>query len=269
MWFVCRRLILGGCPILVYPVGLGLVGSAWANAVAQAISGAVPPRTAARTRPAAPRPAAQVAARHGRDLIIRAAVLSAFSCRGVRRPGRDGRARRAPDRDAAVLLPRARARRVRDRRADAGRPRPRRRGGPTTPAPPPAGSPCGGSAPAWWSPAAARPSPVLLPLFTDDPAVLDQADVVWWFLAAHAAAGRGGLRPRRRAHGRRRRRLPAHRHHRGGARRVPAAVAAGRAARLGPGRRLDRAHLFIVLRLVGVARPGGGDRGWARLHVAT
>ena len=40
-------------------------------------------------------------------------------------------------------------------------------------------------------------------LFTDDPAVLGEAGLVWWFLAGHAAAGGGGLRPRRRADGRR------------------------------------------------------------------
>ena len=41
MWFVSVSFLLSAAlaPILVYPVGLGLVGSAWANAVAQAISG--------------------------------------------------------------------------------------------------------------------------------------------------------------------------------------------------------------------------------------
>lgn len=41
MWFVSVSFVLSAvlAPILVYPVGLGLVGSAWANAVAQAISG--------------------------------------------------------------------------------------------------------------------------------------------------------------------------------------------------------------------------------------
>lgn len=41
MWFVSASFLLSAAlaPILVYPVGLGLVGSAWANAVAQAISG--------------------------------------------------------------------------------------------------------------------------------------------------------------------------------------------------------------------------------------
>jgi putative MATE family efflux protein len=41
MWFVSVSFLLSAvlAPVLVYPVGLGLVGSAWANAVAQAISG--------------------------------------------------------------------------------------------------------------------------------------------------------------------------------------------------------------------------------------
>ncbi|WP_030158268.1 MATE family efflux transporter [Glycomyces sp. NRRL B-16210] len=41
MWFVSISFVLSAilAPILVYPVGLGLVGSAWANAVAQALSG--------------------------------------------------------------------------------------------------------------------------------------------------------------------------------------------------------------------------------------
>ncbi|NUQ87484.1 MATE family efflux transporter [Glycomyces sp. MUSA5-2] len=41
MWFVTVSFLLSAAlaPVLVYPVGLGLVGSAWANAVAQAISG--------------------------------------------------------------------------------------------------------------------------------------------------------------------------------------------------------------------------------------
>ncbi|THV31249.1 MATE family efflux transporter [Glycomyces paridis] len=43
MWFVSVSFLLSAilAPVLVYPVGLGLVGSAWANAVAQAISGAL------------------------------------------------------------------------------------------------------------------------------------------------------------------------------------------------------------------------------------
>jgi putative MATE family efflux protein len=41
MWFVTASFLLSAilAPVLVYPVGLGLVGSAWANVVAQAVSG--------------------------------------------------------------------------------------------------------------------------------------------------------------------------------------------------------------------------------------
>lgn len=41
MWFVSVSFVLSAilAPILVYPAGLGLVGSAWANAIAQALSG--------------------------------------------------------------------------------------------------------------------------------------------------------------------------------------------------------------------------------------
>ena len=99
------------------------------------------------------------------------------------------------------------------------------------------------------------------PLFTDDPAVLEQAEVVWWFLAGHAAAGRRRLRPRRRADGRRRRRLPAHGHDRLGAGRLPAAVAcspcrsAGGWPASGPGCACSSA-----LRLVAVLVRVAGDR---------
>jgi len=56
-----------------------------------------------------------------------------------------------------------------------------------------------------------------------------------------AAAGRGVVRPGRRADGRRGRGLPAHPHDRLSCRRIPAAVAAVRSVGLGPGRGLDRA----------------------------
>lgn len=41
MWFVSASFLLSAvlAPVLVYPAGLGLVGSAWANAAAQAVSG--------------------------------------------------------------------------------------------------------------------------------------------------------------------------------------------------------------------------------------
>ena len=56
--------------------------------------------------------------------------------------------------------------------------------GRTTPAPPRGGWRCGAWAPAWLSPRCCWScATVLLPLFSDDPAVLGQAEVVWWFLA--------------------------------------------------------------------------------------
>ena len=100
---------------------------------------------------------------------------------------------------------------------------------------------------------------VLPPLFTDDPAVLAEAAVVWWFLAGMqplagvvfaldgVLMGAGDV---------------------GYLRTVtigaavvgflPLSLLAG-AARLGPGRRLDRAAACSSrLRLVGGPRPGGG-----------
>ena len=103
-----------------------------------------------------------------------------------------------------------------------------------------------------------RCAPVLLPLFTDDPAVLGQAAVVWWFLAGMqplagvvfaldgvlmGAGDVGYLRTVTIGVG-------------GG--RLPAAVAAGRAAGLGAGRGVDRAD--AVHRAAAGRRPraGGG-----------
>ena len=97
---------------------------------------------------------------------------------------------------------------------------------------------------------------VLLPLFTDDPAVLAQAEVVWWFLAGMqplagvvfaldgvlmGAGDVGYLRTVTIGVGRRR---------------LPAPVAAGRPARLGPGRGLDGA--LPVHRPAAGRRPGPG-----------
>ena len=102
---------------------------------------------------------------------------------------------------------------------------------------------------------------VLLPLFTDDPAVLAQAEVVWWFLAAMqplagvvfaldgvlmGAGDVGYLRTVTIG---------------SAVARVPAAVAAGRAAGLGPGRGLDGA--VPVHRPAAGRRPGPGGGGAA------
>jgi putative MATE family efflux protein len=65
------------CPILVYPVGLGLEGSAIANATAQTLAGALFVRALIRQRvPLKPRPAVlrrQLTA--GRDLLIRGGAM--------------------------------------------------------------------------------------------------------------------------------------------------------------------------------------------------
>ena len=99
---------------------------------------------------------------------------------------------------------------------------------------------------------------MLLPLFTDDAAVLAQAEVVWWFLAGMqplagvvfaldgvlmGAGDVGYLRTLTIGVGRRR---------------LPAAVAAGRAAGLGPGRRLDGVVPVHRAAAGRRPRPGGG-----------
>jgi putative MATE family efflux protein len=67
------------CPLLVYPAGLGLTGSAVANVVAQTLSGAL--FLSALIAERVPlRPAPQVLARHlvlGRDLLIRGVAFQA------------------------------------------------------------------------------------------------------------------------------------------------------------------------------------------------
>ena len=67
------------CPLLVYPVGLGLAGSAVANVAAQTLSGALFARALLRERvPVRPRPAlirAQLTL--GRDLVLRGAAFQA------------------------------------------------------------------------------------------------------------------------------------------------------------------------------------------------
>ena len=145
------------------------------RAGAAAGAGAAAPTAGAPARPARgrPRPAA---ARRGPP-----AVLPGRGRRG--RPPRRRAARRAPDRAAALALPRPGARRVAIAAQSlvgdalgAGRPADARRQ--------PAGSPVGA-----WARGRGRRlllacAPVLLPLFSADPAVHAQAAVVWWFLAA-------------------------------------------------------------------------------------
>jgi putative MATE family efflux protein len=67
------------CPLLVYPLGFGLVGSALANVVAQTLSGALFVRAIVAERvPLAPRPAV-IASQLvlGRDLLLRGAAFQA------------------------------------------------------------------------------------------------------------------------------------------------------------------------------------------------
>jgi putative MATE family efflux protein len=67
------------CPILVYPVELGLAGSAVANAVAQSLGGVLFARSLLRERvPLAPHPATLLKQLViGRDLLVRGAALQA------------------------------------------------------------------------------------------------------------------------------------------------------------------------------------------------
>ena len=178
----------GALPAAGVPGRAGLVGSAIANVAGQALTAALFVRALVREDAAwRPRPAAlgsQLVI--GRDLLLRAAVLqlSFLVAAGVAARAGTAAAGRAPDRPAAVLLPRPGARRLRDRRADARRPRARR------------GRPDEARATArrvalWGLGTGLLVAVVLLalrdlllPLFTDDPAVLAEAEVVWWFLAA-------------------------------------------------------------------------------------
>ncbi|MFY1669206.1 MATE family efflux transporter [Plantactinospora sp. WMMB334] len=81
LWFVLGPNLLSAllCPLLVYPVGLGLVGSAIANAVAQTLSGLLFAGALVAERvPLAPRP--RVIGRQlvlSRDLLIRGAAFQA------------------------------------------------------------------------------------------------------------------------------------------------------------------------------------------------
>ena len=237
------------CPLLVYPAGLGLVGSAVANVAGQAVTAApvrararsarTPPGAHARPPSArswssaatcccAPRcssssflAAAGVAARAGTAplgahqialqlFLFLALVLDAYAIAAQTLVGHalggDRRTRPVPRPGRVALWGLGTG--LRDR-----------------------GSCC------------SRLRDVLLPLFTDDPAVLAQAEVVWWFLAgmqplAGLVFALDGV-----LIGRRRRRLPPHADHRLGASLgfLPLSLLAA-AARLGPGRRLDGAH---------------------------
>lgn len=81
MWYVLAAFLLSGvlCPVLVYPVGLGLVGSAIANVIAQAVGGALFVAALVRRRvPLSPQWSVlrgQLAV--SRDLVVRGAAFQA------------------------------------------------------------------------------------------------------------------------------------------------------------------------------------------------
>ena len=246
------------CPLLVYPAGLGLVGSAVANVAGQAVTAALFVLRAGargRRRGGRVRPPCGEQLVIGRDLLLRAAVLQLSFLVAAGVAARAGTAQLGAHQIALQLFfflalvldayaiaaqtlvghalgagrpdeARATARRV--ARWGLGTGRPRRRV------------------------VLLALRDLLLPLFTDDPAVLAQAEVVWWFLAGMqplagvvfaldgvlmGAGDVGYLRTVTIG---------------SAVARVPAAVPAGRPARLGPGRRLDGA--------VPVHRPAAGRR---------
>jgi putative MATE family efflux protein len=175
------------CPLLVYPAGLGLVGSAVANVAGQTLTAALFVRALVREDAAwRPRPAAlrnQLVI--GRDLLLRAAVLQVSFLVAAGVAARAGTASLGAHQIALQLFFFLAL--VLDAYAIAAQT-------------------LVGHALGRGHPAEARATAshvvrwglgtgvlvaavllvlrdVLLPLFTDDPAVVGQAEVVWWFLA--------------------------------------------------------------------------------------
>jgi putative MATE family efflux protein len=175
------------CPLLVYPAGLGLVGSAVANVVGQAVAAALFVRALIRERaPWRPRRAAVRAQLViGRDLLLRAAVLQVSFLAAAGVAARAGAVSLGAHQIAlqmffflALVL---------DAYAIAAQTL--------------VGQALGRGSPEEARATARRVSlwglgtglviglllialrGVVLPLFTDDPEVLAQATVVWWFLA--------------------------------------------------------------------------------------
>jgi putative MATE family efflux protein len=175
------------CPLLVHPAGLGLLGSAMANVAGQALTAALFVRAlmgeGASWRP---RPAAlgtQLVI--GRDLLLRAAVLQLSFLVAAGVAARAGAASLGAHQIALQLFFFLAL--VLDAYAIAAQTL--------------VGHALGGDRPADARATASRVvrwglgtgvlvavallalRDVLLPLFSDDPAVLGQAEVVWWFLA--------------------------------------------------------------------------------------
>jgi putative MATE family efflux protein len=175
------------CPLLVFPAGLGLVGSAVANVAGQAVTATLFLRALAGERtPWRPRPAA-IAAQLviGRDLLLRAAVLQVAFLAAAGVAARAGTVPLGAHQIALQLFFFLAL--VLDAYAIAAQTL--------------VGQALGRSDPEDARTTARRVSlwglgtglvvgglllglrDVLLPLFTDDPAVVAQAEVVWWFLA--------------------------------------------------------------------------------------
>jgi putative MATE family efflux protein len=176
------------CPLLVYPAGLGLAGSAIANVAGQAVAAALFLRALARERVAwRPRPAAiRAQLVIGRDLLLRAVVLQLAFLVATAVAARAGTAALGAHQigiqlffflalvlDAyAIAAQTLVGHALGAQRPDEARATARRV--------------------ALWGLGTGLAvaavllalRPVLPGLFTDDPAVLAQADTVWWFLAA-------------------------------------------------------------------------------------
>jgi putative MATE family efflux protein len=175
------------CPLLVHPVGLGLVGSAIANVAGQAVTAGLFLRALARERMSwRPRPAAmRTQLVIGRDLLLRAAVLQLSFLVAAGVAARAGTAELGAHQIALQLFFFLAL--VLDAYAIAAQTL--------------VGHALGANHPEEARATARRVSlwglgtgllvaavllalrPVLLPLFTSDPAVLAEAEVVWWFLA--------------------------------------------------------------------------------------
>ena len=176
------------CPLLVHPAGLGLVGSAIANVAGQALTAGLFIRALVREGAAwRPRPAAlRTQLVIGRDLLLRAAVLQLSFLVAAGVAARAGTAALGAHQIAlqlffflglvldayAIAAQTLVGQALGAARPDAARATARRvtLWG--------LGTGVGVAA------ALLALRPVVLPLFTDDPAVVAQATVAWWFLAA-------------------------------------------------------------------------------------
>ena len=178
-------------PLLVYPAGLGLSGSAVANVAAQAVGGCLflraLPGGASPARMAGHRP--QVG-RRARPDPATGGVPGRVPHRGGRgRADGYGADRRAPDRPAAVGVHRPAARLVRHRRPVAGRCRARwcRR---CAPARPPGRSRARACGRAGVRCGLRRRLVGAAEAFTSSPAVLHQVHILWpWFVGMLPVAG--------------------------------------------------------------------------------